>query len=179
MNYIEHIKAWIESFVIGYNFCPFAKHPFQNNSIRYVLNETTKEEALLQTLYEELKVIQEQPKTETTLIIHPNVLVSFEDYNQFLAAADWMLEDLELEGIIQIASFHPDYQFADAAPNAVENYTNRSPYPMLHLLREASVTEAVEHYSDVHSIPDKNIAKLRDLGILEIKVRLNELKRTD
>ncbi len=180
MHYIVETQAWIKSFVIGLNLCPFAKHPFQQDSIRYVLCEVQTQEALLQKLYEELLLLQKTPhsETETTVLIHPNVLQDFNDYNEFLAIAEALLEDLELEGIIQIASFHPDYQFADAATDAVENYTNRAPYPMLHLLREASVTQAIEHYPDVDSIPEQNIANLRRLGISTIKSRLNELKRT-
>lgn len=176
--YIAQTQAWINSFVIGLNLCPFAKHPFQKDTIRYVLCEVETQEALLEKLYEELILLQKTPSTETSLIIHPNVLQDFGDYNEFLAIAEALLDDLELEGIVQIASFHPDYQFADAATDAVENYTNRAPYPMLHLLREASVTQAIEHYPDVDSIPEQNIANLRRLGISTIKSRLNELKRT-
>lgn len=179
-NHIRHTKQWIQEFVIGMNFCPFAKSPFRTDKIRYLLTETNEQETLLQTLMNELLWLHEIPaeEVETSLIIHPNVLQNFEEYNDFLAVTDALLEDLGLEGIFQIASFHPDYQFADAAVDAVENYTNRAPYPMLHLLRESSVTLATAHYPDVDSIPDKNIAKLRAFGIEEVKSRLDELTRT-
>ncbi len=180
MDYIAQTKAWIEHFVIALNLCPFAKHPFQKDNIRYIVCKSPQLEDLAQMLYQELQLLHATPakEVETSLIIHPNVLQNFEDYNQFLAVAEALLDDLALEGIIQIASFHPHYQFADARPDAAENYSNRSPFPMLHLLREDSVTQAVEHYPNIDAIPEKNIANLRALGISEIQTRLDELTRT-
>ncbi|MEM9991249.1 MAG: DUF1415 domain-containing protein, partial [Bacteroidota bacterium] len=169
-----------QTFVLDMNLCPFAKRPFQMDKIRYKVTVTDSPEELLQALMEELLWLQQTPAqtVETSLLIHPMALQRFEAYNEFLEITDALLDDLELQGIFQIVSFHPHYQFADTTPDDVENYTNRSPYPMLHILRESSVAQAVIHYPDVDAIPEKNITKLRALGIENIKSRLDELTRT-
>ena len=175
---IQTTKTWIKTFVIGMNLCPFAKLPFQNNDIRYKVTKAAHPNELLEVLIRELENLADPPGefVETVLIIHPNCLQEFDDYLDFLSVTTALLEEMELDGVFQIASFHPDYQFEGTKPEAVENYTNRSPYPMLHLLREESVSKAVEHYPGIDSIPDKNIANLRALGISAIKARWNELK---
>ena len=119
----------------------------------------------------ELKLLQNVPlsEIETTFLIHPYLFNDFFAYNDFLGIADHLIFALRLEGIIQIASFHPDYQFADTEKEAVDNYTNRSPYPMLHLLREDSVTKAVEGYGDTEKIPLRNSKTLQDLGLEQVK----------
>jgi len=161
---VEATKEWLEKVVIGLNLCPFAK-PVQNR-IRYAFSGAETPEALQRDLAEELRILAaaDPDEIETTLLIHPRVLTDFLDYNDFLDVADDTLADLELVGEIQIASFHPEYQFAGTGPDDVENYTNRSPYPMLHLLREASVDRAVAAFPDASRIYERNIETLRALG---------------
>ena len=157
---------WLEQAVIGLNLCPFAKAVHAKGQIRYVVSHADTPEALLEQLMEELQHLADADpaKVDTTLLIHPNVLADFEDYNEFLDVADAALEDMELDGELQVASFHPHYQFADTHQNDIENYTNRSPYPTLHLLREDSVERAVEAFPEASDIFEKNIATLRALG---------------
>ena len=171
MDFIEKTKSWIQTFVIGLNICPFASHPFQEDKIRYRLEESESGEKLVKTLMEELDFLQKNENTaiETSILIHPNVLTDFLDYNDFLSIAEAVLEEMDLEGEIQIASFHPDYQFAGEGKNAPSNYVTRSPFPMLHLLRESSVTKAIETHPNTEQIPFDNIQKLNDLGLEQIK----------
>ena len=157
---------WLEKAVIGLNLCPFAKAVHIKKQVRYVVSEATTPEALLEQLMEELEHLAEADpeKIDTTLIIHPYVLKDFEDYNEFLDVADAALEDMDLDGILQVASFHPDYQFADTDKNDIENYTNRTPYPTLHLLREESIDRAVEAFPEASEIFEKNMDTIRALG---------------
>lgn len=168
-SYINKTRAWLYHFVLGLNLCPFAKLPFQQSRIQYevVLSEDSGQ--LLKTLAASLAFLKEHSKIETTLIIHPNALLDFYAYLDFLEVAEALLIDLGYEGIFQVASFHPNYQFSGTNIEDVENYTNRSPYPMLHLLREDSVTKAAEFYPNVEGIPNRNIATLKALGISEVK----------
>jgi hypothetical protein len=163
---IAATQTWLEKAVIGLNLCPFAKAVHIKNQIRYVVSDATTPEALLEVLMAELELLAETnpAKIDTTLIIHPQVLGDFEDYNEFLDVADAALEDMQLDGILQVASFHPDYQFADTDRNDIENYTNRAPYPTLHLLREESVDRAVESFPEAEDIFEKNIETMRKLG---------------
>jgi hypothetical protein len=163
---IEATQRWIERAVIGLGLCPFAKSVHASNLIRYRVSEQRSTVGLLDELADELELLQasDSAQVATTLLIHPYALNDFLDYNDFLNDADDALEALGLTGELQIASFHPHYQFADTAPDAIENYTNRSPYPMLHLLREASITHALEEYPDVEQIPMRNVQTLLDLG---------------
>ena len=163
---IEHTKRWISSVVIGLNLCPFAKRVFQGDLIRYVVSEATSEEDLLDDLEAELRKLAavSDSETETTLIIHPLVFENFLDFNDFLAVGDKLVKSLRLRGTIQIASFHPDYQFEDTASDDVENFTNRSPYPMLHLLREESITNVAADSEELLEIPQRNIKLLKSLG---------------
>ncbi len=135
--------------MIGLNLCPFAKAVHAGNQIRYVVSDAQTPEALLADLARELQMLAaaDRADVETTLLIHPRVLVDFLDYNDFLDIADAAVEELGFAGTIQVASFHPQYQFADTEPDAIENFSNRSPYPMLHLLREESVERAVSGIS--------------------------------
>jgi len=163
---LARTKRWLERAVIGLNLCPFAKAVYVKDQIRYVVSRAETPEELLPELIIELKTLEEADPAaiDTTLLIHPVALTDFLAYNDFLAVADAALADLGLSGILQIASFHPQYQFAGTAPDAVENFTNRSPYPMLHLLREASVERAVAAFPDAAEIYERNIATLRRLG---------------
>jgi hypothetical protein len=159
-------RQWVERAVIGLKLCPFAEKPHVNGQVRYVVSRADTPEALLGDLMRELEVLAEAPsaKIETTLLIHPFVLADFLDYNDFLGVVDDALEDMELDGILQVASLHPRYRFADTEPDDIENYTNRAPYPTLHLLREASVVQGLASYPEADHIMEKNIATLRRLG---------------
>lgn len=171
MEYIRQTKHWLKGFVIDLNLCPFASVPFRKDQIRYVLEESESEDQLIRTfLSESAHLLQKDAEeVETTLIIHPNVLVDFADYIDFLALFDDLLEEAGLTGILQVASFHPDYRFAGAPPDDPANYTNRSPFPMLHLLREASVSRAVDQFSQPERIPLINMERLRKMSIEQIK----------
>ena len=159
-------RTWLERAVIGLNLCPFAKPVHVNNRIRYFVSGARSSVRLLVDLMAELRALDaaDPAQCETTLLIHPHVLADFPDYNAFLEQADDAVSELGLEGVIQVASFHPGYQFEDAGPDDIENYTNRSPYPMLHLLRESSVERAVTTHPDTTTIYRKNIETLRRLG---------------
>jgi len=159
-------RNWLEKAVIGLNLCPFAKSVYVKNQVRFVVSQATTPEALLEQLMEELQHLSDTDpeQTDTTLLIHPFVLTDFEDYNEFLDVADAAVEDMQLAGELQVASFHPDYQFADTQPDDIGNYTNRAPYPTLHLLREESIDRAVEAFPEAESIYEKNIETLEQLG---------------
>jgi len=159
-------RRWLEKAVIGLNLCPFAKSVYVKEQVRYVVSNATTPEALLEALMDELQLLSDTDpaQTDTTLLIHPFVLNDFLDYNEFLDVADAALEDMQLDGELQVASFHPDYQFADSDPNDIANYTNRAPYPILHLLREDSIERAVEAFPEASEIFEKNIETMERLG---------------
>ncbi|MDB5728217.1 MAG: hypothetical protein JWQ00_1422 [Noviherbaspirillum sp.] len=163
---IEATKTWLEKAVIGLNLCPFAKAVHIKNQIRYTVTAARTTEELRADLSRELQLLAaaDPDSIDTALLIHPHVLTDFLDYNDFLDTADELVEQLGLEGHIQVASFHPDYQFADSGPDDIENHTNRSPYPMLHLLRETSVERAVAAFPDAGEIFEKNMETMRKLG---------------
>lgn len=164
---IDATRDWLNQAVIGLNLCPFAKAAETKQLIRYVVSDATDAEGLLRALIEELEHMRDaDPKAlETTLLIHPQVLGDFLDYNDFLDVADAALAELDLEGEIQVASFHPQYQFEGTEPDDIENFTNRSPYPTLHLLRESSIEQAVKAFPDAASIYEANIETMERLGI--------------
>jgi uncharacterized protein len=178
---IETTKQWLGRFVIGLNLCPFAKHPFRNNKIRYVVFEGNDLEKLTETLLVEANelVATTTSVLETTLIIVPEAFDQFENYLDYLNMAEFIFEEVELDGVIQIASFHPDYQFDETEITDVENYTNRSPFPMFHLLREDSVTRALEAYPEVGNIPENNIETMNKLGLTHVKQLLDDIIRTN
>jgi len=164
---IAATRAWVERAIIGLNLCPFAKTVYLKDQVRFVVSEARSAGALLADLEGELRFLSGVPAdaVDTTLLIHPHVLNDFLDYNDFLDVADAAVERLGLAGAIQVASFHPEYQFAGTAPDDVTNFTNRSPYPTLHLLREASVDSAVAAFPDAELIYQRNIEIMRRLGI--------------
>ncbi|WP_326537678.1 DUF1415 domain-containing protein [Pseudorhodoferax sp.] len=159
-------QRWLQRAVIGLNLCPFAKAVVVKQQLRCVVSAAQTPEALAEALLAELQHLAaaDPGQTDTTLLIHPQVLGDFDDYNQFLDVADALVAELGLEGELQVASFHPDYRFADAEPDDVAQCSNRSPYPMLHLLREASIERALESYPDAEGIYERNIDTLRRLG---------------
>ena len=163
---LAETRAWVDRAVIGLNLCPFAKAVQAKNQVRYVVSEATDEEALLTELCDEMnRLIDADPaEVDTTLLIHPQVLNDFLDFNDFLGVADEALEQLGYEGVLQVASFHPQFQFAGTHADDVTNATNRSPYPTLHLLREDSVMRAVAAFPQAEAIFEKNITTLEALG---------------
>ena len=160
------IRRWLERAVIGLNLCPFAKAVHAKQQVRIVVSDASTERALLEQLGEELALLRVTPADaiDTTLLVHPQVLGDFLDYNDFLDDADALVEAMDLDGVLQVASFHPDYQFADTEPDDAGNLTNRAPHPVLHLLREASIDRAVEAYPQPDAIIERNIATMRELG---------------
>lgn len=163
---IAETRAWVRRAVIGLNLCPFARAVDVKDQIRYVFSDATDSETLLATLVVELQRLADiDPQVvDTTMLIHPRVLADFEDFNDFLELADAAVEDLDLDGVLQVASFHPRFQFADTEPDDITNATNRSPYPTLHLLREDSVDRAVAAFPEAEAIFERNMETLEKLG---------------
>jgi uncharacterized protein len=163
---LAETRAWVERAVIGLNLCPFARAVQVRNQVHYVESAATNVEELVVMLGDEMRGLSTSDPSirDTTLLVHPYVLGDFLDYNDFLAVADQLLVQLELEGILQVAGFHPRFQFAGTAADDVTNATNRSPYPTLHLLREESVERAVAAVADPSAIYLQNIETMRALG---------------
>ena len=159
-------RRWLESAVLGLNLCPFARVPHREGRIRICASAATDVDALLSDLQQELERLAEAPTSqlETTLLVLTGMLSDFLDFNDFLEAADALLQALDLDGVLQIAPFHPQFQFGDAPADDVANATNRSPWPTLHLLREDSIEAAVASVNDPDAIYERNIARLRELG---------------
>jgi hypothetical protein len=160
------VRRWLERAVIGLNLCPFARAVQAKGQVRIVVSDASTERALLQELGEEMALLRDTPAEaiDTTLLVHPQVLADFLDYNDFLDDADALLEALQLDGVLQVASFHPRYRFAGTQPDDAENLTNRAPWPILHLLREDSVDRAVAAYPEPDAIIERNVATMRELG---------------
>jgi uncharacterized protein len=165
----QQVRRWLEEVVIGLNLCPFAAKPNKLGRIRIAVTEATTEEDLLLALQDEMSLLDsvEEDETETTLLVLPHMLDNFEDYNQFLDLVDVWLGEFGWEGNYQVASFHPDYQFADTEADDDSNLTNRSPWPILHLIRESSIARAVASYPDVEGIPGRNIERVEALSAAE------------
>jgi len=160
-------RGWLERAVIGLNLCPFAKSVHVKGQVRYVVSQAQTDDALLIDLERELKFLSEAAPEEvdTTLLITPDVLTGFADFTGFLDLVEVVLRTHGLAGVLQVASFHPDYVFADAEPDDIANYTNRAPYPTLHLIREASLDRATAAFPDAADIYERNIETLRTLGL--------------
>lgn len=161
---IAHTKKWVADVVIGCNFCPFAAREVKRNSIRYRVENTPTLNTALVSLIRECQLLDEDPSIATTLIIYPEGFAGFEDYLELLGIAESLLKKEGYEGIYQLASFHPEYQFGGTAKDDASNYTNRSPYPMLHLLREDDIEKVLVNFPDPDSIPEKNIAYTHKVG---------------
>ncbi len=177
-DYIAHTRRWLEHIVIGLHFCPFAAKPYRLGQIRIQVSEATTTEQLSAELISEGEYLISRPwkEVETTLLVHPKVLNNFFDYNDYLSEVDALVVEEAWEGVLQVASFHPDYQFGGEAPDAVSNYTNRSPYPMLHLIREDRLEAALQHYEAPEDIPNRNIARLEAMGHTGILDLLHQIK---
>ena len=174
---IEKTKYWLESFIINHNLCQFAKREFELGSIHFAVSSAKAPEVLLTDLMFELDRLDSNDEIATTLLIHPNTLTDFNEYNQFLNIVDDLLDEQNLVGVYQIASFHPSYQFFGTQLNDAENYTNRSPFPLLHILREEMVEAAVEAYLDINSIPERNITLMNQLGGNELKSYFSNIQK--
>jgi len=163
---IAETRAWVQRAVVGLNLCPFAKAPMVKGQIRYVVCKACDTQALLDTLCAEMQALAaaDPEQVETTLVIHPNVLADFIEFNEFLDLADVALGELGFDGVLQVASFHPQYQFAGTEADDVSNATNQSPYPTLHLLREDSIDRAVAAFPEADAIFETNIRTLEALG---------------
>lgn len=166
MSAIAATRHWLEHAVIGLNLCPFARAVHVKEQIRWVESEARDTQALLDDLARELQFLAaaDPERVDTTLLIHPLVLTDFLDYNDFLDVADAAIDELGYAGILQVASFHPDYRFEGTAADDVSNFSNRSPHPMLHLLREDSIARAVANYPDAAAIYERNVETLNRLG---------------
>jgi hypothetical protein len=166
------VETWLDDVVIGLNLCPFAAIPRKNDQVRFVVSQALSEEVLLADLHAELSFMNKSPalEVETSLLIVPDMLAKFDDYNQFLDLVDELLESFEWDGIFQIASFHPNYCFAETDPDSVENLTNRAPYPILHIIREESMEKALEKMTSPDEIYKRNIETMNNLSADKIRV---------
>ncbi len=167
----EQVDQWLNDVVIGLNLCPFAAKPQRNKQIKIFVSEASQEEGLLEDILMQLIELSntEPEKLETTLVVVPNMLQDFWDYNFFIDWVEGLIKQQDWEGIFQVATFHPDYCFGGAEPEDDENLTNRSPYPVFHLIREESMEKVLKHYPDPESIPDTNIARVSALSEEERK----------
>ena len=163
---LAQTRHWLEKAVIGLNLCPFAKSVYVKNQVRLVVSHARHADDLLEELDRELDLLIATPAAEidTTLLIHPTLFEDFLDFNDFLEIAEGVVDEHELEGVVQLASFHPQFQFDGTEPDDIGNYTNRAPFAMLHLLREESVERAVKAFPEAESIFEQNIATLEKLG---------------
>ncbi|ERS87774.1 DUF1415 domain-containing protein [Halomonas sp. PBN3] len=172
-------RQWVETFVVARNVCPFAGREVERDSIRYVAVDAAAWEPALLALLSECERLDATPAIETTLLVLTPGLEAFDDYLDFLGVAEALLADQGYEGTYQLASFHPDYVFADAEEADPANFTNRSPFPMLHLLREAGLERALSHYPDPETIPERNVAALREVGQAPLAAALARLRGGD
>ena len=163
---LTQTKRWLEKAVIGLNLCPFAKAVYVKNQVRLVVSKARHADDLLEELDRELDLLVATPAEEidTTLLIHPTLFEDFLDFNDFLEVAEGVVDEHGLEGVVQLANFHPQFQFDGTEPDAISNFTNRAPFAMLHMLREESVDRAVEAFPDAEAIFETNIATLEKLG---------------
>ncbi len=172
---IRQTKNWVEEIVIGLNLCPFASLPFNNETIEYTVNSGDSTEQHLHQLADSFSKLDETANIETSLLIYPDAYQKFDDYLELLHLANLLLEELNYSGIYQLASFHPDYRFADSTENDASDFSNRSPYPMLHLIRESDLEKALANYPDIELVPINNIKKLREIGYQEMQEKLKKL----
>ncbi|NOQ88820.1 MAG: DUF1415 family protein [Gammaproteobacteria bacterium] len=172
---IQQTKNWVEEIVIGLNLCPFASQPFQNETIEYAVNTGDSIEQHLQQLADCFARLDKSADIETSLLIYPDAYQKFDDYLDLLDLANRLLEDLDYAGTYQIASFHPDYRFEGSVEDDASNFSNRSPYPTLHLIRESGLENAIANYPNVEQIPENNIKKLQVIGYQEMQAKLKKL----
>lgn len=176
---IDITRCWIEKVVIGQNFCPFARYVFINELIEFSVKRPGSPLSALEQLTDALAKLQSTPSIETTLIIYPDFAAAWDEYLDYYDLAQRLLTEFNYEGVFQLASFHPDYCFQDATSDDAANYTNRSPFPILHILREASLTQQIEQYPDVDAIPDNNIKRARSIGADQLRLLLKQCTGSD
>jgi uncharacterized protein len=167
---INQTKKWINDVVIGCNFCPFAANAVKQQTIYCQVENSTDATVCLQSFLQELLRLDDDINIETSFLIFPDAFKKFDDYLDIVTVAEKLLQQNGYEGVYQLASFHPQYQFANSAKNDAANYTNKSPYPMLHLLRETSIDKALEHYKNPEAIPERNINFAREKGEVYMKM---------
>ena len=174
----QHVRTWLKEFVVGLNLCPFAKPVLASDSLRISVCESDELTQVAQLFMDELDLIRKAPESEiaTTLLVMPSALNDFEKYLSFLDNAENLVEDMGFDGIIQLASFHPDYLFDGEPADAASHFTNRSPYPMIHFLREEMMERVLEDFPNPEQIPQRNIKTLEGIGRAEIQKRWNSLK---
>ena len=175
-NVIQQTKRWVEDIVIGLNLCPFAAQPFNDNRIEYIVSDNNEVENDLQELAICFSILDNRVSIETILLVFPQAYKNFDDYLEILYLANLLLEDLKLSGIYQLASFHPDYHFEGSAIDDASNFTNRSPFPMLHILRERSVERAIKSYNHIETVPRNNIKNLREIGFNVMQQTLKDIQ---
>jgi len=178
---IARTRCWIERVVVELNLCPFARKPFMGGQVRYVVSEAKQTAILLEDLHKELEYLRhtDAAEVETTVLILPYVLNDFLDYNDFLGVVDALIDEEGYQGEFQVASFHPDYQFGGTHVDDAENYTNRSPYPALHLIREASIGRAVAVFPQPEEIPERNIRTMEKMGAERMREILDECMKIE
>lgn len=169
---VAQTLKWVSSFIVAQDICPFARRELERDSIRVEVVRSKKIEVALEELMVEVQWLDDHPETETTLLVFPTLFKSFDHYLDFVELAESILVDQGYEGIYQLATFHPDYCFEGTEPDDASNYTNRSPYAMVHLLREESVEKAIEFYGDTDAIPEQNITKLTAMGSKAVEAQL-------
>lgn len=174
---IGQTRSWLEKVVIGLNFCPFAKPVFEQGKVHFQVSDAQSLECCLEDLSAELERLDQHSDIETTLLIYPDSLQDFDNFLDVVDIANDFMEEQGYEGVYQLASFHPDYCFADSEEEDPANYTNRSPYPILHLIREQSIEQALANYKNADEIPERNIKLARELGLEKMQSLLDEAKR--
>jgi hypothetical protein len=175
-KYIESVQKWVEGFIIKLNICPFARKVSTQSRIRYAVQPSEDLDKIMEAFLNELQLLEKLPSedTDTTLFVVPNSLADFEDFLSFVDVAEGFLAELGYDGVFQIATFHPKYQFAQTKSSDAENFTNRAPYPILHILREESMENALENYPNPEEIPNRNIQLMNEMGIEKLKALIGE-----
>ncbi len=176
---IQQTRCWLKNIIIGLNFCPFANREFEADSIRYAVSDSSDLASSLQDLAQEFQYLDQHPNTETTLLIFNRSLQDFDDFVELIDYANQLLNELNYCSTYQLAHFHPQYCFEGEPARDASNYTNRSPFPTLHIIREKSMQHAIENHADTSSIPDTNIKLARKLGVDKIQDMLNSCRRSD
>lgn len=176
---IEQTRKWIQQVVIGMNFCPFAAKPFKDERIEYIVVSRANHNTALQTLMQECYRLEEENETETSFIIFPDSFLDFEEYLDLVDLTETLIKNEGFDGVYQVASFHPDYIFSGTNHKDAANYTNRSPYPMLHILREESLEEAIKKHPDTGKIPEKNVILAREKGLEFMKNLFKNVREDD
>jgi len=176
---LKHTENWLKNFVLAQNLCPFAKKPFEEDTIRYALSRGDDAYGVCAEILHEIQILQENASIQTSLLVIPHLFEEFEEYLDWFHSACDLIVHLELDHDFQLVSFHPRYCFQNTEPQAPENFTNRSPFPMVHILREADLSWAIENHENTHLIPEANINRLRELGCEKIRKILSEILKAD